>query len=455
MSNKQTNKKGGSSRPRVKKDSKNKFVSRSNTQKKGSKKFFKQLKNQTQTTVPIALGTTIRNKMQRTSITVRHMEFVKIIKRTEPIDEKGSREVFPVNPGVPETFPWLSGIANNFESYLFDELEFHYVPSCGTTTWGSIVIAPDYDAADDNIGATRQELCTFDDSVRSSLWQCAVMKCARGNLRKMKTYFIRAKDNSQDVKTYDVANVIIDMRTGASFGSEMGELWVRYKVRLFTPQKEPEIIHSNTMVVPDATTSSRYPFGKWVNGQLVPNPDVTGDGTFQVENVFTNAISLHEPGGHILSSAIRYVSDDDLTQNTSPPVIDVTPYDDEFVAELNTDIIKWGGGPYYTKIVTDYFVFLNKLRSKLKPLKFVWDMITNRDDGQISSEPSEGINSISVKELGDSETERILEIFETRRKKKKAKKLTKEELIELKKKQLQQNNEQLDLLSKELKELLD
>lgn len=34
--------------------------------------------------------------------------------------------VYKINPGNPETFPWLSSIASNFEAYRIEGLVFEY-----------------------------------------------------------------------------------------------------------------------------------------------------------------------------------------------------------------------------------------------------------------------------------------------------------------------------------------
>ena len=55
---------------------------------------------------------------------------------------------FELNPGVSATFPWLALMAQAWEQYEFNNLRFRYVTRTGTNVPGSVMIVPDYDAAD-------------------------------------------------------------------------------------------------------------------------------------------------------------------------------------------------------------------------------------------------------------------------------------------------------------------
>lgn len=51
---------------------------------------------------------------------------------------------FVINPGLATAFPWLAGIAANYQSFRFHYLRYVWVPSCPTTTAGSAFLYLDY-----------------------------------------------------------------------------------------------------------------------------------------------------------------------------------------------------------------------------------------------------------------------------------------------------------------------
>jgi hypothetical protein len=55
---------------------------------------------------------------------------------------------FPCNPGLASTFPWLSKLAPQYESYDFESLVFEFETTSPTTATGTVSMAVDYDASD-------------------------------------------------------------------------------------------------------------------------------------------------------------------------------------------------------------------------------------------------------------------------------------------------------------------
>ena len=142
------------------------------------------------------------------------------------------------NPGVSSSFPWLATIANRYESYIFDKLDFIYEPICPTTTPGSILMAMDYDASD-TPPSTKVQMMSYKDSVRTSPWDRRVFRAASSDLRKFGIQrYTRssALAANQDIKTYDVGTFYIASQNTPATTTTLGELYVEYTVRLFTPQ---------------------------------------------------------------------------------------------------------------------------------------------------------------------------------------------------------------------------
>lgn len=146
---------------------------------------------------------------------------------------------FPLNPGIEYTFPWLTNIANNFETYQFLSLKMSYVPAVPTSSPGRLSICPDYDAADDNTYLSRIQFMSFEDSASGSIWDGVTMVATPTNMRKRKTYYTRSTTltANKDIKTYDTGTVTV-IASGVTIpsGQSYGDLWITYSVHFQTPQ---------------------------------------------------------------------------------------------------------------------------------------------------------------------------------------------------------------------------
>lgn len=187
---------------------------------------------------PAVSSRVIRNRGVLRTLRIKHKEFVTDV---EIPTGTGVFEKFEVNPGLSTFFPWLSQIAQRFESYYFNSFKLHYVSSVSTDTSGSLAICPDYDAADNNTLASKAELLSFEDSVRGPWWTNFTMTSTPRNLRKAKTFYVRGQDlaSNLDIKTYDTMQINL-LAEGDGDDAVGGELWVEYDIQLLTPQRKPE-----------------------------------------------------------------------------------------------------------------------------------------------------------------------------------------------------------------------
>lgn len=145
---------------------------------------------------------------------------------------------FAVNPGIAATFPWLAPQAVQWEQYCFKKCNFEYVTRTGTTTVGSVILAPDYDASD-LTPTTEQQITAYEDAVEDVAWKditCILQKDSMHPLGPRK--FIRSVATGGDIKTYDVANFFLAVLEEAG-SAAIGKLWVDYDVEFFVPQNSP------------------------------------------------------------------------------------------------------------------------------------------------------------------------------------------------------------------------
>lgn len=148
---------------------------------------------------------------------------------------------FELNPGLPVTFPWLSTQAVGWDRYKFNRLQFHYDTATSSSVPGSVLMAPDYDAAD-AAPSTEQVAMDYKNREYCAPW---VPDGKTANLDPnallggMTSKFIRtgALSANQDVKTYDSGNLHLCTTGGTAVA--WGKLFVSYDVSLYDPQLPP------------------------------------------------------------------------------------------------------------------------------------------------------------------------------------------------------------------------
>jgi hypothetical protein len=164
---------------------------------------------------------------------------------------------YPINPGQVGTFPWLSKIAQQWEKYHFNSLEFYYKPevtgfaTAGTT--GKVIFSVEFDASDAPPASKQQMEDTIPhvDSMPSVPLRMPLT--ARQMHSLYPTLYVRpgGLPGASDIKTYDAGNLNIATQGLASNGATLGELRVRYNVTLSVPVLESgtTVPANNSMVV--------------------------------------------------------------------------------------------------------------------------------------------------------------------------------------------------------------
>nr|QYF49897.1 MAG: hypothetical protein 2 [Heilongjiang sediment noda-like virus 1] len=170
---------------------------------------------------------------------------------------------YNVNPGLSGTFPWLSAIANRYESYLFTDLRFVYEPICATTVPGSVMMAVDYDASDGS-PTNKVSLMSYKGATRTAPWDRTDYNARNSDLRKFGVQrYVRSTAVTGDIKTFDVGNFFIATQNTPATPTTLGELYVQYTVRLYTPQFNAGVMALNAPATEAASqwTSIKIPAG--------------------------------------------------------------------------------------------------------------------------------------------------------------------------------------------------
>jgi len=184
-----------------------------------------------------SIGATTRKPVQFTTgggTVIKHREFLGNIAGSATYTVQNT---YSINPGLVGSFPWLSTQANGWEQYRFRKLCYRYLTRSTSNVAGSIMMIPEYDAADP-VPPNEQIASTYDGTVEASSWVsdlCLVLDpakmCPMGPW-----HFVRAGPLAAnlDIKTYDAGQVFIVSNDGTT--AAIGKLWVEYEVEFRMPQ---------------------------------------------------------------------------------------------------------------------------------------------------------------------------------------------------------------------------
>lgn len=185
----------------------------------------------------IDMGQNVPEFMPKNRYTeVCHSEYIQDISSSTSF----TNTVFPINPGIAATFPWLSQVAQNFEEYKFEQLVFYYKTTSAlalnstNTALGVVVGATNYNVTQPAFTSKQQmESYEYAKSAPPAVSQTFPVECNRSD-NVMDHMFIRSGSlgANQDIRLNDFGNFQI-ATTGSQAAAVTGELWVSYRVKLY------------------------------------------------------------------------------------------------------------------------------------------------------------------------------------------------------------------------------
>lgn len=137
-----------------------------------------------------------------------------------------------INPGLSESFPWLSGHAQLYEKYHFRKLLFRYKNLKGTSSNGNVIMSFDYDALD-GAPATAVEQTQSTYYIDGSVWRIFELSVPVSHLPPL--YTRASLIGSSDLKTYDIGQLFVATE-GCADTSDHGYLEVEYHCDLIDKQ---------------------------------------------------------------------------------------------------------------------------------------------------------------------------------------------------------------------------
>lgn len=145
---------------------------------------------------------------------------------------------FKINPGLIDTFPWLSTIALKYEQYTVRMMRFRFVTRVGTGTHGSVILSPDYDAGDAPPN-TEQEATSTANAKEDVPWKNFAVNLVQSSMHPNgNRKFTRGGLVVGDIRNFDVGQLTV-ATVGMSNATGVGKLWVDYVIDFYVPQNTP------------------------------------------------------------------------------------------------------------------------------------------------------------------------------------------------------------------------
>jgi hypothetical protein len=178
---------------------------------------------------------------QRQTNVVCHREYLGDIIGTAGF----SNTLYPLNPGMSQTFPWLASIASNYQQYKWHGIIFEFRPlitdfvTSGAP--GVVVMATNYNA-DLTAYTTKQQMenSEYAVSVKPTKDLIHGIECATAQTVLSELYVRTGTPaTGQDLRLYDLGS--FQFATQANPVQTLGELWVSYCVEFFKPILPEEV----------------------------------------------------------------------------------------------------------------------------------------------------------------------------------------------------------------------
>lgn len=178
----------------------------------------------------------------RRIVSVKHREYLGDITGSTAFSSRS----FDINPGDDTTFPWLSGVASNFQQYRFKGLLFEFVSTSAdalnstNTALGTVVMATQYNVNRPAfVNKQEMEAYEFSCSTRPSANLIHPIECDPDET-PMTHLYVRSGvvPSGEDARMYDLGSFQI-ATVGMQAAATIGELWVTYDIELLKPRLNP------------------------------------------------------------------------------------------------------------------------------------------------------------------------------------------------------------------------
>jgi len=179
------------------------------------------------------------------ALIISHREYIGDVFGPESTSRNFKNRTFDLNPGLEQTFPWLSQIAQNYEEYEFGQCVFEFKSTvnasvAGDGQMGTVVLVTNYNAATREFD-DKNTMMQYDgsQSCRSTQHARHGVECDPSKISGAAGHYVRVGPKpKQDIGNYDhgtfqLATVGMPMEFD---NAPIGELWVYYTIKLRKPR---------------------------------------------------------------------------------------------------------------------------------------------------------------------------------------------------------------------------
>lgn len=241
---------------------------------------------------------------------IKHREYITDISSSVAY----ASQVYPINPGLNKTFPWLSQVAANFEEYKIHGMVVYLNTMAGASVssannglglWG---VVTQYDPTEPDFTTKQQaEAYVGAQSAVPSQSLLHGIECApKANILEKLNVRSGAQVSGEDLKFYDWGKVQV-FTQGSQGSNTIGEMWISYDIE-FTKPRLPTggyVAYADKYKI-NGGSQGPYPFPTIAN--LVPS-SVSNMGTsFNGNNGAMTVPSSVAPGTYLLLWISKYAA---------------------------------------------------------------------------------------------------------------------------------------------------
>lgn len=211
---------------------------------------------------PVAINRSYQQRATNQSIRIKETERIGTVMGSNAFSVVGN---YPLNPGLPSSFPWLSATASQYEKYRVHKITYRYKNLKGTASDGNILMAFDFDSLDapptSAIQMTQYTRCTD-----GSPWRIFEMSIVPTGAELYTRSGIPA---GADLKTYDLGRLFVAAE-GCADSSAHGYLEVEYDIELMKKQSPASGGVSTNRQVTFYTGSGQTSLGPTIGWSVAP-----------------------------------------------------------------------------------------------------------------------------------------------------------------------------------------
>jgi len=209
---------------------------------------------------------------------IRFQEYLSDIYTTADVGNPASFNLqsYLINAANPDTFPYLSQIASNYEQYAFEGIMFQFRSTSAdalnstNTALGSVMLATQYDVSD-TVFASKSEMLNyeFSNSIKPSDSCLHMVECAPNQNVLSDLYTLRSATLANtDPRMFHLGRFTVATVGFQAANVNIGELHVTYQVRLLKPKLYASLGNLSDFAILTGTYTNAVPFTTMVSSSI-------------------------------------------------------------------------------------------------------------------------------------------------------------------------------------------